>query len=348
GGFHRYAVDQRWLVPHFEKMLYDNAQLPRLYLDAYLLTGDAELRRIAEETLDYVLRDLRHPAGAFFSATDADSEGEEGRYFLWTPAEVAAVVGPEDAELVCAYWDITPEGNFEGRSIPHPVATPAELGARFGRSPEAAAAAIARARARLLEARAKRVPPLRDEKIIAGWNGLMIGSLAQAGLILGERRFVDAAVRAADFLWRELREGTTLLHTWAAGRARNPGYLDDHALLAAAFVDLYEATGARTRSPPRSTRASTTPRAAASSSRPTTASRSSRARSPAPTGRPPGATPPRPSSSCASIISRARTGCVPAPRKCSGSSTTRPRATPSPTPPTSRRSSCGPRARPRS
>jgi uncharacterized protein YyaL (SSP411 family) len=246
GGFHRYAVDQRWLVPHFEKMLYDNAQLPRLYLDAYLLTGDAELRRIAEETLDYVLRDLRHPAGAFFSATDADSEGEEGRYFLWTPAEVAAVVGPEDAELVCAYWDITPEGNFEGRSIPHPVATPAELGARFGRSPEAAAAAIARARARLLEARAKRVPPLRDEKIIAGWNGLMIGSLAQAGLILGERRFVDAAVRAADFLWRELREGTTLLHTWAAGRARNPGYLDDHALLAAAFVDLYEATGART------------------------------------------------------------------------------------------------------
>jgi len=245
GGFHRYTVDARWLVPHFEKMLYDNAQLARLYLEAFLVTGDPALRRVAEETLDYVLRDLRHPGGGFFTATDADSEGEEGRYFLWTPAEVAAVVGPEDAELVCRYWDVTAEGNFEGRSIPHPVAPLAEVGARLGRSPEQAAAAVARARSRLLEARARRVPPLRDEKIIAGWNGLTIGALAEAGRVLGEPRFVTAAVRAADFVWRELRDGTTLLHAWAAGRARHPGYLDDHAFLAGALVDLYEATGER-------------------------------------------------------------------------------------------------------
>src|SRR5439155_58869 len=164
GGFHRYAVDARWLVPHFEKMLYDNAQLPRLYLEAYQVTGEPELRRIVEETLDYVLRDMRHPEGGFYSATDADSEGEEGKYFVWTPAEVARLVDPNDVDLVCRYWDISEEGNFDGKSIPHVTLTVEQVARMFGRSPAEGAAALERARTRLLAVRGERVPPARDEE----------------------------------------------------------------------------------------------------------------------------------------------------------------------------------------
>jgi len=245
GGFHRYAVDARWLVPHFEKMLYDNAQIPRLYLEAYQVTGAAELRRVVEETLDYVLRDMRHPDGAFYSATDADSEGEEGKYFVWSPAEVASVVGPNDADLVCRYWDISPAGNFEGKSIAHVTLTVEQVAKMFGRSPADAAAALERARTLLLEVRARRVPPARDEKILTGWNGLMIGTLAEAGRVLGAPRFVGAARAASEFIWSQMRVGDKLLHGWAAGRARRGAYLDDHAFLASALLDLYEATGDR-------------------------------------------------------------------------------------------------------
>jgi hypothetical protein len=245
GGFHRYSVDARWLVPHFEKMLYDNAQLPRLYVEAHQATGDPFLRRIAEETLDYVLRDLRHPDGAFFAATDADSEGEEGRYFVWTHDEVARLVDPADLELVTRYWDITEEGNFEGRNILHVTLSLEQAARMFGRTPADAAAALARARRALLEARARRVPPLRDEKVLVGWNGLMIGTLADAGRVFGAERFIEAAARAADFLWTSLRDGSRLLHVWAAGRAKGGAYLDDHAFYAAALLDLYEATGER-------------------------------------------------------------------------------------------------------
>jgi hypothetical protein len=245
GGFHRYSVDERWLVPHFEKMLYDNAQLPPLYLDAYLATGEDDFRRVVVETLDYVLREMRDPAGGFYSATDADSEGEEGKYFVWTPAEVAALVGPEDAELVCRYWDVTDEGNFEGHSIAHTTITPAELGRLFGRSEEDTRRAIERARALLYQARQSRVPPLRDEKVIVAWNALMISALADAGRVLDVARYLDAAVAAADFLWSALRRDGRLLHTWARGQAKQPGFLDDHAYLAAASLDLYEATSDR-------------------------------------------------------------------------------------------------------
>ncbi len=245
GGFHRYSVDARWLVPHFEKMLYDNAQIPRLYLEAWQVSGEPSLRRIVEETLDYVLRDMRHPAGAFFSATDADSEGEEGRYFVWTPAEVARLVDPPDVELVCRYWDISEEGNFEGKSIPHVTLDLEQVARVFGRTPEEAAAAIATARTRLLAARNRRVPPLRDEKILVSWNGLMIGTLAEAGRVLRAPRFVAAAVAAADFVWSQVRAGDRLLHGWAAERARQGAYLDDYAFFASALVDLYEATGDR-------------------------------------------------------------------------------------------------------
>ena len=246
GGFHRYSVDAHWLVPHFEKMLYDNAQIPRLYLEAYQVTGHAPLRRIVEDTLDYALRDMRHPDGGFYSATDADSEGEEGKYFVWTPAEVARLVEPADVDFVCRYWDISEQGNFEGKSIAHVTVDLEQLAKLFGRSPADAGAAIERARARLLAARALRVPPLRDEKILTSWNALMIGTLAEAGRVLGADRFIDAAVRAAGFLWSSMRADGKLLHGWAAGRAKHGAYLDDHAFLASALLDLYEATLDRT------------------------------------------------------------------------------------------------------
>ena len=245
GGFHRYSVDERWLVPHFEKMLYDNAQLPRLYLDAYQVTGADEYRRVAVETLDYVLREMRDPAGGFYSATDADSEGEEGKYFVWTPAEVSAIVGPADTDLVCRYWDISDEGNFEGANIAHRTVSPGELARVFGRSLEQVQQAIDRARGLLYAARQARVPPLRDEKIITAWNGLMISALADAGRALDGSPYVDAAVAAADFLWSALRRDGRLLHVWAGGAAKQPAFLDDHAYLAAACLDLYETTADR-------------------------------------------------------------------------------------------------------
>jgi uncharacterized protein YyaL (SSP411 family) len=246
GGFHRYAVDARWLVPHFEKMLYDNAQLPRLYLEAFQVTRAPGLRAVVEETLDYLVREMRHPEGAFYAATDADSEGHEGRYFLWTRAEVARLVDAADLDLVCRYWDISDEGNFEGRSIPHVTLTPEQVAQMFGRTARDVAAALGRAKARLLEARARRVPPLRDEKILVSWNGLAIGAFAEAGRVLGRRHYLEVAVAAAEFIWARMRAGGRLLHSWAAGQAKHAAYLDDHAFLASALVDLYEATGDRT------------------------------------------------------------------------------------------------------
>jgi len=162
---------------------------------------------------------------------------------VWTPAEVARLVDARDVELVCRYWNITPEGNFEGKSIPHVTVSVETVAKMFGRSPEDAASALARARARLLAARAERVPPLRDEKVLTSWNALAIGTFAEAGRVLRAPRFVDAAVRAAEFVWTRLRVGGKLLHVWAGGQAKQDAYLDDHAFLAAALVDLYEATG---------------------------------------------------------------------------------------------------------
>ncbi len=246
GGFHRYSVDERWLVPHFEKMLYDNAQLPRLYLDLHLVTGDAAPRRIVVDTLDYLLREMRDPGGGFYSATDADSEGEEGRFFVWTPEEVAAILGAADADLACRYWGITPEGNFEGRSIAHRAADVAELATSTGRPPDEIRATIEHARERLYAARTRRVPPLRDEKIIVAWNALVIGTLAEAGRVLDVPGYLDAAEKAVGFIDSAMRRSDgRLLHVWARGAAKQLGFLDDHAFLACALLDLYEATGDR-------------------------------------------------------------------------------------------------------
>ncbi len=228
GGFHRYAVDARWLVPHFEKMLYDNAQLASLYLHGWLAFGDPEYRRIAEETLDYLLREMTDPAGGFYSAQDADSEGEEGRFYVWTAEEVRAVLGGE-AEDALGYWGVDRGPNFEGRNV---LWVPGE--------PDPAR--VAAARRRLLEARERRVRPGRDDKVLAGWNGLACRAFAEAGRVLGRPEYVTAAARNAEFVLTAMRAGGRLLRTWRAGQARLRGYLEDHAMVAAGLLDLYEAT----------------------------------------------------------------------------------------------------------
>ena len=228
GGFARYSVDAHWLVPHFEKMLYDNAQLASLYLHAWLALGDPECRRVCEETLDYILRDMTDPAGGFYSAEDADSEGHEGKFYVWTPDEIRAVLGGE-ADRALAYWGVDRGPNFEGQSILYLAGDP---------DPEA----IAPLRRRLLEARGRRVRPGRDDKVLAGWNGLACRAFAEAGRALGRADYVAAAVRNAEFVLGQMRQDGRLLRTWKAGRAHLKGYLEDHAMVAAALIDVYEAT----------------------------------------------------------------------------------------------------------
>jgi uncharacterized protein YyaL (SSP411 family) len=240
GGFHRYSVDAAWVVPHFEKMLYDNALLPPLYLAHWQLTGSALSRRIARETLDFILRDMSAPEGGFYAAWDADSEGVEGKYYVWSLEEVERVAGPEAAPLVTAALGVTGEGNFEGANIltrPLPLT---QLAARFQVAPAEADRTLAAVRERLSQVRAQRVPPHRDEKVIAAWNGLAITALARGAQVLGERRFKEAAARAARFLLQELFQENTLFRIWTAGRVGVPGFSEDYALLANAFLDLYE------------------------------------------------------------------------------------------------------------
>ncbi len=235
GGFHRYSTDEQWLVPHFEKMLYDQASLVNAYLDAYQITGEREYQLVVRETLDYVLRDLTHPQGGFYSAEDADSEGEEGRFYVWTPAELETILGKERAALVAAAYGVTKAGNFEhGTSILHLQPDHA----RTTRSPELAAALRT-----LFEARAKRIRPHLDDKVLADWNGLMIAAMARAGAVLDEPRYVAGATRAARFVLTTMRgDDGSLRHRWRDGEAAIPGFLDDYAFFVHGLVDLYQAT----------------------------------------------------------------------------------------------------------
>jgi uncharacterized protein YyaL (SSP411 family) len=243
GGFHRYSVDQGWLVPHFEKMLYDQSQLALLYLQAWQATGDPEYRRIVEETLDYVIREMTRPEGGFFSTQDADSEGEEGRFFLWDRDQVEALLDPEDARIASRYWGLLDGPNFEGRSILHVPREPAEVAGALGVSLEALAEAIGRARLQLFAARERRVKPGRDDKVLTAWNGLMLRTLAEAARVLARPDYLAAAERNARFLLAALvRADGRLLRTWKDGRAKLLGYLEDHAMLAEGLVALYEAT----------------------------------------------------------------------------------------------------------
>jgi uncharacterized protein YyaL (SSP411 family) len=240
GGFHRYSVDAAWVVPHFEKMLYDNALLPPLYLAHHRLTGSELSRRIARETLDFMLRDLRDPQGGFYAAWDADSEGVEGKYYVWSLEEVAGVVGPEAADLVTAALGVTREGNFEGVNILTRPRSRRDLAAHYNLSPDRVDRTLAEACDRLRQMRAQRVPPHRDEKVIVAWNGLAITALALGAQVLGEERYREAAARAARFLLQDLLQEDTLFRIWTAGRVSVPGFSEDYALLANALLDLYE------------------------------------------------------------------------------------------------------------
>jgi uncharacterized protein YyaL (SSP411 family) len=242
GGFHRYSTDDVWLVPHFEKMLYDNALLVRVYLEAYQVTGEEEYRQVVEETLGYVLREMTSPEGGFYSAQDADSEGEEGKFFIWMPREIAEVLGPEDAPLVAAYYGVTERGNFEGRNILHLARPAEEVAQAHGVSPERVHAAVERARRLLFAAREKRVKPGRDEKVLTAWNGLMLRAFAEAARVLGRAEYRATAEKNAAFLLATLRRDGRLLRTYKDGRARLNGYVEDYAALADGLLALYEVT----------------------------------------------------------------------------------------------------------
>jgi len=232
GGFARYSVDERWAVPHFEKMLYDNGQLVKLYADAYRLTGNRTWKRVFEESIAYVLRDMTHPDGGFYASEDADSEGEEGKFYVWTPSELKAVLGQTDAAIACRAYGVSERGNFEhGTTVLH---RPVELDSLEE-------AYLAGLRDKLFAAREKRVRPGRDDNVLASWNALMIQGLCAAYQATGTGGYLSAAQRAADFV----AEKMTMPHggvyrAWREGVAKVPGFLDDYAFLANALLDLYE------------------------------------------------------------------------------------------------------------
>ena len=242
GGFHRYSNDTFWLVPHFEKMLYDNALLARLYLHAYQVTGKPVYRRILEETLDYVAREMTDSSGGFYSSQDADSEGVEGKFFVWRPEEVLQVLGKEDGEIINRYFDVTPKGNFEGQSILHVAQDPATVAQESGLDEEELEALVARSRPKLLEAREKRVRPDRDDKILTAWNGMMLRAFAEAAAVLERPDYGEIANQNAKFLLSNLRRNGRLLRTYKDGQAKLKGYLEDYAFLMDGLMALHELT----------------------------------------------------------------------------------------------------------
>ena len=246
GGFHRYAVDAAWHVPHFEKMLYDNALLARLYARAWQVTEEERYRRGARATLEFLLRELRDPAGGFRSSLDADSEGEEGRHYVWSFEELVAAAGGGDrglGEAVATALGALPEGNWEGTNVLWRPLPPEAVAAELGRDPLELEVAVEETLRRLARERERRVRPASDDKVLAGWNGLAISALAEAGRAFGEPRYVEAARRAAAFVLRELRGADgRLLRAWRDGRTSGPAFADDHALLAEACLTLYETT----------------------------------------------------------------------------------------------------------
>ncbi|OAI51896.1 thioredoxin [Planctomycetaceae bacterium SCGC AG-212-F19] len=244
GGFHRYSTDERWLAPHFEKMLYDNALLSEAYLEAHQATGEPFYLRVVEETLDYVLREMTGPDGAFYSTQDADSEGEEGKFYVWSAGEIEQVLGKELADLFGYVYDVSPQGNWEGHTILHRTRSE-EQDAKMRRiDVTELRTKLAEARAKLLEVRSRRVWPGRDEKILTAWNGLMIASFAEAGAALGESRYTDAAARAADFILTRMRapDGKLFRTTFAGASPKLNAYLEDYAYFVNALVSVYEAT----------------------------------------------------------------------------------------------------------
>lgn len=240
GGFSRYSVDEAWLVPHFEKMLYDNAILAQSYLEAWQLTKRPLYRQVCEEVLQYVLRDMTHPQGGFYSAEDADSEGHEGYFYTWTYDEVKEVLGA-DAQIFCEFYGVTPQGNFEGRNILNMPLSLEEFADSHELQPEALQQQLAKQRHQLWDVREKRVHPLKDDKILSSWNGLMIHALAQAGQTFHSMLYLQAAVQAAQFIKEHLWQGEQLLRRWRDGEAMFAGSLDDYACMIRASLSLFEA-----------------------------------------------------------------------------------------------------------
>ncbi len=277
GGFHRYTVDAIWLVPHFEKMLYDNAQLIRIYLHLYQITGEDMFRRIAVDTLEYVKREMLDDAGGFYSSQDADSEGEEGKFFVWTPAEIEALVGPADAKIFHFFYDVSEEGNFEEKNILH-VRYSLEAAAQALKiDQQKLTEVLENTKARLFAEREKRIKPFRDERVLTAWNGLMLAAFAKAAAVLANEEYLEIANRNADFILEQLQEPTTrsagrppdeasapllkpggelnpatppqtrrgarLLRTWKDGRAKLNAYIEDYANLADGLIELYQTSG---------------------------------------------------------------------------------------------------------
>jgi uncharacterized protein len=245
GGFARYSTDERWLVPHFEKMLYDNALLARAYLEAFQVTKHVSYRQVTMEVLDYILREMTDPAGGFFCATDADSEGVEGKFFVWTPEEIQAVLqSAEDTRRFCACYDITDQGNWEHRNIPNRLRPIESVAKELNLTIDEINETVHRVRPLLYRARQTRVAPGLDDKILTAWNGMMISAMAEAGRVLGINRYIEGARKAADFLLQVHRPSErTLLRTSRQGRAHLHGVLEDYAYLAEGLIDLYEACG---------------------------------------------------------------------------------------------------------
>ncbi|HYR76003.1 MAG TPA: thioredoxin domain-containing protein [Pyrinomonadaceae bacterium] len=243
GGFHRYSVDARWLVPHFEKMLYDNALLSRMYLHLYQATKNPDARRVAEETLDYVVREMTDPAGGFYSSQDADSEGHEGKFFVWTRQEIIDALQQPDADLFCDYFNVTESGNFEGQNILNVTETLEDVAALNKLSVEKLRETLEAGRRKLSTIRERRIKPGRDEKILTAWNGLMLSSFAEAAAILDRPDYRRVAEANASFLLEHLLNDGLLLRTSKAGEAKLNAYLEDYACLIDGLISLYEATG---------------------------------------------------------------------------------------------------------
>ncbi|MSM38031.1 MAG: DUF255 domain-containing protein [Geobacter sp.] len=242
-GFHRYSVDRQWLVPHFEKMLYDQALMALVYLEAGKDMDNTFFVAVAEEILAFVLRDLALPDGGYACALDADSEGREGACYLWTPASVTAAVG-EEAEQCCRLFDVSSEGDFEGESILHLSRSLPDMARQWGMTPDALAAAVDRWRQKLLNARSARIQPLRDEKVLTAWNGLSIAALANGYAVTGNQTYLHAAEDAVAFVRTHLTDGEGwLMRSWFAGRVSVPGFLEDYAFFGWGLLELYRATG---------------------------------------------------------------------------------------------------------
>jgi uncharacterized protein YyaL (SSP411 family) len=243
GGFHRYSVDAVWLVPHFEKMLYDNAQLARVYLHVYQVTKDEFYKRVAVETLEYVKREMFDAKGGFYSTQDADSEGVEGKFFVWTPQEVEEILDEQDAQIFNFYYDVSEEGNFEEKNILNVNYTIESTARALKISEESLKEILKRGHEKLFAEREKRIKPFRDEKVLTAWNGLMMAAFAEASAILGNKDYLEIARRNADFILDSLQKDGYLLRTYKDGKAKLNAYLEDYANFADALLELYQVSG---------------------------------------------------------------------------------------------------------